>query len=117
MNLTWNKCQGDDWCLLNSVDLSNSHFDNMDGIYIIWHGGNDPKTVRVGQGVIRDRLMAHCNDLKVQAYSSYTLFVTWAKVANEFKDGVETYLANTLNPLVGEYFPDVTPIQVNLPWQ
>jgi len=117
MNLTWNKCQGDDWCSLYSVDLDNSHFDNMEGVYVIWHGGNDPKTVRIVQGVIRgDRLAAHRDDPEVQIYSSYTLFVTWAKVATVFKNGVEAYLANTLNPLVGECFPDVTPIQVNLPW-
>jgi hypothetical protein len=79
MNLTWNKCQGDAWC-------------------------------------IRDRLAAHRDDPEVQTYSSYTLFVTWAKVATLSKNGVEAYLANTLNPLVGECFPDVTPIQVNLPW-
>jgi len=66
MNLTWNKCQGDDWCSLKSVDLDNSHFDNMEGVYVIWHGGNDAKTVRIGQGVIRDRLAAHRDDPEVQ---------------------------------------------------
>lgn len=31
-------------------------------------------------------------------------------------EGVEKYLANTLNPVVGERFPERTPIEVNLPW-
>jgi len=29
---------------------------------------------------------------------------------------VEAYLGSTLNPTVGERFPDVPQIQVNLPW-
>jgi len=31
-------------------------------------------------------------------------------------EGVEKYLADTLSPVVGERFPDRTPIKVNLPW-
>ena len=116
ISVYWNKCQSNVWCQLNSVNLAHQHFDNMEGVYIIWHGGNNPKTVRVGQGVIRDRLQAHRLDNEVQQYSAYTLFVTWAQVSANQRDGVERYLAEALNPLVGERFPDVTPIQVNLPW-
>ena len=63
--MTWNRCQGDGWCLLDTVDLTHSHFDGMEGVYVIWHGGQSPWTVRVGQGVIRDRLQAHRNDSAV----------------------------------------------------
>jgi hypothetical protein len=33
-----------------------------------------------------------------------------------YRNGVERYLANTLRPIVGSAFPDVPPIEVNLPW-
>ncbi len=116
MNVNWNKCQGNAWCPLKTVNLDNSHFVDIEGVYIIWHGGQKPKTVRIGQGVIRDRLRAHRDDSEIQAYSQHGLFVTWANVDARNRDGVEAYLANTLAPLVGERFPDVTTVAVNLPW-
>ena len=44
------------------------------------------------------------------------LYVTWASVQASQIDGVERYLANTWNPLVGDAHPDVNPIAVNSPW-
>jgi hypothetical protein len=116
MQVSWNKCKGDNWCGLNTVNLDHSHFDGMEGVYIIWHGGDSPATVRVGKGVIRDRLAAHRQDPEVQSYDHLNLLATWASVSANYRDGVEAYLANTLNPLVGERFPNVSPITVNLPW-
>jgi hypothetical protein len=116
MQIKWIKCQGEVWCPLATVNLSHAHFENLEGVYVIWHGGSNPATVRVGQGIIRDRLMTHRNDPEVQAFSSLGLFVTWASVQQTFCDGVEMFLASRLKPKVGERFPDRTPIEVNLPW-
>ncbi|MCK4357411.1 MAG: hypothetical protein KAW92_01465 [Candidatus Cloacimonetes bacterium] len=116
MQLNWMKCQGDVWCKLNTVNLAHQHFDNMDGVYIIWHGGENAATVKVGQGNIRARLQDHRVDPSIQAYNDLGLFVTWAKVPSHQKDGVEAYLGEKLNPKVGDRFPDVEPIAVNLPW-
>ena len=95
-----------------NVDLSHSHFNDMEGVYIIWQG-NGP-IVRVGQGIVKNRIASHRNDREVTAYGN--LYVTWAKVPAVYRDGVERYLANRLNPRVGDAFPDVDPIAVNLPW-
>jgi len=116
MKLHWNNCQGDVWCKLSTVNLSHSHFDTMEGVYVIWHGGANAKTVKVGQGIIRDRLTAHRIDANIQAYASLTLYVTWAQVGNQNRDGVEVFLGNRLAPLVAVRFPDVAPIEVNFPW-
>jgi hypothetical protein len=116
MNVEWIKCDGDNWCELNSVNLQHDHFEGMEGVYIIWYIGNPSKTVRVGQGVIRDRISAHRDDNQIQAYSNLGLFVTWASIPAKFRDGVEAYLAASLDPLVGERFPNRAPIEVNLPW-
>lgn len=116
MTLTWNKCQGDVWCNLNNVNLSHNHFDGMEGVYIIWHGGQSPAVVRVGQGNIRDRLQSHREDTDIQAYAHLGLYVTWASVAARERDGVEAFLAQQLIPLVGERFPQSLPMAVNLPW-
>jgi hypothetical protein len=94
--VNWVQCEGNVWCKLNTVDLQHSHFDGLEGVYIIWHGGDNAATVRVGQGVIRDRLAAHRNDSDVQAYANLTLYVTWAAVATSDRDGVEAFLAQHL---------------------
>ena len=116
MTLTWNKCQGDVRCELFGVDLTHSHFDGMEGVYVIWHGGNQPHTVRVGQGVIRDRIAHHRQDSQIQAFRNLGLYVTWASVPAYQRDGVERYLGDQLSPNLGLRLPDAVPIQVNLPW-
>jgi len=112
MQLAWQQCTGNVWGSLAYVDLSHSHFDNMEGIYIIWQG-NGP-IIRVGQGNIRDRLSCHRNDPKITEYPS--LYVTWAPVQALYRNGVERYLANILRPVVGDAFPNVLPTPVSLPW-
>jgi len=116
LQLNWNKCQENVWCNLLNLNLSHEHFNNLEGIYIIWHGGQNPATVRIGQGNIRDRLTAHKNDKEILAYANLTLYVTWSEVSSTNRSGVETYLANKLNPKVGERFPNEKAIEVNLPW-
>ena len=116
MQVSWIKCQGEVWCQLGTVNLTHSHFDNMNGVYIIWHGGTSPATVYVGQGFIKDRLAQHRSDSRIQAFLSLGLFVTWASVPQAQCDGVEAYLAQRLQPKIGEQHPAGLPIEVNLPW-
>ena len=116
MNIHWNKCDGDIWCELYGVNLNHNHFNHMTGVYVIWHGGPSPRTVRVGQGFIRDRLKAHRQDPQIQRYQSLGLYVTWTTIRSDLLNGVEAYLAEALGPIVGEQFPNVPLIQVNLPW-
>ena len=107
MTVEWWKC-GQFWCRLNSLDAE--RLAATEGVYLIWSG----KTwVRVGQGVIRDRLRAHQGDPRVQTFPD--LRVTWAAVGPQYMDGVERYLANECQPAVGCAFPNVYPIAVNLP--
>ena len=117
MNLIWNRCQGNAWCNLNTVNLEHNHFDTMNGVYVIWHGGPNPATVRVGQGYIRERLRSHRTDPSIAAYAPLGLYVTWASVPEpQLRNRVERYLGDVLRPLVGERLPEIPPEQVNLPW-
>ncbi len=115
LQVTWIKSTEDTWCGLHTVNLAHNHFNNLSGVYLIWHGGATPHYVRVGQGNIRDRLTQHRTDPSINAYSNLGLFVTWAHVPDSQMDGIEAYLANQCNPLVGERFPNVRQISVNLP--
>jgi hypothetical protein len=100
----WIKCaDGKEWCPLESVNLTKV---NVNGVYIIWHEGNPAS-----------RLTSHRNDNVILDYGRYgQLRVTWASVASLQLGGVERYLTNTWPPLVGEAFPNETPIPVNSPF-
>jgi len=113
MELRWIKSTTNQWLSLEWVDLSGV---NTTGVYIIWHGGNPSRVVRVGQGNITARLTAHRADREVLAYRVHGLYVTWATVPALFLDGVEAYLADTWNPILGERFPVAARIAVNSPF-
>ena len=116
LQLNWTKCQEDVWCKLNSVNLDHSHFNYMEGVYIIWHGGLNPAVVYVGQGVIKDRLTEHRDNSQIQQFAQMDLYATWANVVESYRDGVEAYLADVWKPKVGSHHPAATPIAVNSPW-
>lgn len=116
LNIKWGTC-GDNnhWCDLRNLTLPLNGTPR--GVYMIWHGGNPSRVVRVGQGDISDRLAKHRKDPAIIGYSARgTLCVTWATVPAHQRDGVERYLADHWDPLAGGAFPDVGPIAVNSPW-
>lgn len=117
MIIQWMKCQNNVWCKLDSVNLEHQHFNNMSGVYVIWHAGSYPATVYVGCGFIKDRLTHHRTNPNIQQkYKHLGLYVTWASILEREQEGVELYLANKLLPKERERHPDVPPIEVNLPW-
>ena len=117
LTLKWLTC-GDDqhWCSFEKLNLS-SIPDGTTGVYVIWHGGDPGRIVYVGQGDIADRLADHRSNQEILAYKKDgPLMVTWASVSVAQLDGVERYLADRWNPLVGDVWPDVAPIAVSSPW-
>lgn len=115
VQVTWIKSKSNTWLDFQDFNLPSAGAD--EGVYIIWHMGNPGRVVRLGQGVIIQRLGAHRNDARITQYAKHgALKVTWASVAARLRDGVERYLADNWHPLVGDAFPDATPIAVNSPW-
>ena len=114
MLLSWNRCTNGNWCNLEYIDLSKI---SVIGVYVIWHGAPNPKVVRVGQGDVSSRLNDHRNSNEVMKYKTNGgLYVTWANVPSNLLGGVEVFLGNLFQPLVGVRFPNVTPIPVNSPF-
>lgn len=112
--LNWIKSTSGSWLSFQNVNLDNV---TADGVYIIWHMGNPGRVVYVGQGDVAARIKAHRNRSDIISYAKYgSLHVTWASVPASQKDGVERYLADKWNPLIGDAHPDVVPIAVNSPW-
>jgi hypothetical protein len=115
MQLTWIKSTANDW--LNFEKFKLASCTTPLGVYVIWHAGLTPWTVRVGQGDIATRIGEHRGDRLILSHASKGgLWVTWAAVQRSSLDGVERFLADTLQPLVGDRHPAVVPIPVNLPW-
>ncbi|MDE0012712.1 MAG: hypothetical protein OXU36_16305 [Candidatus Poribacteria bacterium] len=101
---------------LSTVPLADQYFDNLAGIYIIYYLKDGfVYTVYVGQGVIKDRLYAHRNDDRIQAYNSHALYTAWANTSVQNWDGIEKHLHDRLHPLVGVLSPNALPISTNLP--
>lgn len=113
VQVNWTKCDSGVWCSLEKVNLANV---TCEGVYIIWHGGNNPRVVYVGQGNVKDRVSKHKMNGQIMFYRQHGLYVTWASVPSDLRDGVECYLADTWNPLVGDAHPDAFHIKVNSPW-
>lgn len=114
LQVDWVKSQANTWLELETFDLSTVQ--TKMGVYIIWNVGNPSRVVRVGQGDIADRLGCHRRDREVLAHRGGGLRVTWAAVPAAQVNGVERFLANEWNPLVGDAFPQALPIAVNSPF-
>ncbi len=111
--VNWIKSTKQQWLSFEKVDLSKV---TANGVYIIWHDGNPARVVYVGQGDIASRIISHRTRTDITRYAKFgTLLVTWASVPANQRDGIERYLADKYQPLVGEAHPDVRPIEVNLP--
>ncbi len=115
--LNWVKnSNNNQWFDLLRLNLESSYFNNKEGVYIIWYAGPiEAKVIRLGQGNIGDRLREHRTNPEIVRYSHYgQLKVTWAIVPSQYRDGVEAYLFESYNPLIGEKSPAAQPISVNL---
>jgi len=117
-NVSWMPCRDGNtnvWCKFKIFEVDHHSLDDVEGVYIIWSENNSfREAVRIGQGIIQDRIKAHRKNKEITAHSN--LLVTWAKVPRIYMDGVERFLADELSPVVGGRFPKADPIEVNLPW-
>ena len=114
LKLTWVK-RGMGWY---AFDDFSSVFFGVRGVYIIWHSAGSPRNsvIYVGKGEVDSRLIRHQLDERVLLFINMNLMVTCAAVPEIHLDGVEAFLHKTLKPVVGERYPDVAPVRVNLPW-
>lgn len=114
MDVVWRKCVLSSKCRLNIINLDNSHFDNLIGVYKIWSNGNANKTICIGGGIIRNELNAMKKNFEVQNYGP-DLYVTWAMVPSISIDGVLAFLTEKLKPMIIKALSPAEPIKVNLP--
>lgn len=114
VSLNWVKLTTGGWCGFYNVKLDDVR---TEGVYIIWHAGNPGRVVYVGQGDVRVRLLSHRQRADINGFAQLgALHVTWASVPAAQRDGVERFLADKWNPLIGDAHPQATHIAVNSPW-
>jgi len=66
---------------------------------------------------LQSPVSAHRSEKEFLINANVDIWVTWAKVDNQtYRDGIETYLAIQLKPIIGSQHLYVLPISVNLPW-
>jgi hypothetical protein len=103
------------WCDLFDVPVEHDQFNAEQGVYVIWHHGQNP-VLRVGHGSIRERLVAERrNHDLIELHEQGPVFVTWGSVSTDSQDGVTRYLIDMLEPKRILDDPEATPIEVNLP--
>jgi hypothetical protein len=108
---------GDDqhWCDLFRIPVSHEHFNDVAGVYVVWHNGHNP-VLRVGQGYIRTELSTLKLDPRIRSIAAESpVYASWAQVQRALRDGVERYLIDMLGPQIVADVPDVEPVEVNLP--
>lgn len=126
----WQKCiKNSLWCQFNEKLLNDGRLDarlgdysvGISGVYIIWTGTDTNRTVlKVGSGIIKDKLAADLKNPDIQAHKPTRLYVTWASTlsaigSEKIQKGMEKFLEIVFKPKVVEYLPDVDLVMVNLP--
>ena len=105
------------WPDLTTLNLEDPRFDEAQGVFIVFHGGEQPGIVCVGEGRLREQLKTVAHDARVLAFEKSHLYVAWAKAKEDERLGIEKYLSQRLMPKVSGESADVEPISVNLPWK
>ena len=116
MNLNWYRCEGEIWCELNKIDINHGTLDGLEGVFVIWCGDKQRNVIRIGEGKIRKQLELCRKDITVQAFSAHGLYVTWAAISENDRNGVVKYLTKKLNPKFDSPATQGFSSKVNLPW-
>ena len=129
VTLRWQRCVKNSlWCQFNERLLNDGrlearlgdHSVGISGVYIIWTGIEDRTVLKVGSGIIKDKLAADLRDPEVQAYKPTRLYVTWASTvsvigAEAVQKGIEKFLEVVFKPKLMKGLPDIDLVLVNLP--
>ena len=115
IELQWIKSIDYKWLDFMRLDLNQVQ---GSGVYVIWHGGENPRVIRVGQGNFATKFTLHRESPRLMWYASQgKLFVTWAAISSQAHcDGIENYLTQLFSPLLADRVASVPPLPVRSPF-
>jgi hypothetical protein len=129
ITLHWQKCiKNSLWCQCNEKLLNDGRLESrlgdhsvgISGVYVLWTGIDNRTVLKVGSGIIKDKLAAHLRNPEIQAYKPTRLYATWASTVSvnglgDVQKRIEKLLGIVFKPKLVERLPDVDPIFANLP--
>lgn len=85
-----------------TFDPEKAGLKGVGGVYVLWHSGVQPRWVYVGHSIdIAADLDALADNDEVMEYNSRGgLFVTWAPIKPEYRQGVLRFLTESMEPLI-----------------
>lgn len=86
-----------------SVGSEGPDLTNIGGVFIVWHRGERPAWVYVGQSKnLGEEFEDILKNNEIMQYHKHGgLYVTWSQVLEQYRDGVVRYLVDTLQPVAG----------------
>ena len=130
LTVHWQKCiKNSLWCQFNEKLLSDGRLEarlgdysvGINGVYIIWTWIDNNRTIlKVGSGIIKDKLAADLKNPDIQAHKPTRLYVTWASTlsaigSQEIQKGIQKFLETVFKPKLVENASDSDFVIVNLP--
>ena len=111
LSVKWAKYKKQGWCKLNTLNLDQVR---ASGNFIIWKPQNKNNVIRIGHGHIADELQALRNNSLMAKFGD-DLFVTWAPVQEQYRDGLERYLYEQYSPVSVDRVANARLVYVNMP--
>ena len=116
LEVKWERTDQCYWHELMKLDFSEPSYNRLRGIFIIWHGGSEPRVIYIGQGNIAKVLEKLRLRREIENFESLGLYVTWAKFKPEQMNGVHRFLNDKLRPMLSMSKIEEHQIYVNLPF-
>ncbi len=116
LEVKWERTDQCYWHELMKIDFSDSLYNRLHGVFIIWHGGSNPRVLYIGQGHIAKELEKLKSKREIKKFELLGLFVTWAKFKPEHMNGIHRFLNDKLRPTLSMCKIEDHQIYVNLPF-
>jgi hypothetical protein len=108
---------------LLAFDAEELGLTGVGGVYVLWHRGQSPRWIYIGASNDLGQSIERARDAEdVLTFETHgRIYVTWAPIKPEFRDGVVNYLRSTMEPLVTDTLesdvsnPSAEPIAVLSP--
>ena len=116
LEVKWERTDQCYWHELMKINFSNPLYKRLHGVFIVWHGGSNPRVLFIGHGKIAKELEKVSFKREIKEFVQLGLYVTWAQFKPEHMKGVHRFLNDKLRPMLSMCKIEDHQIYVNLPF-